>query len=297
MSHDKILASVSFLAELPLYESTKPYAIIGLCDKKIPESCNTNTVFETIESIPITDMRVADEPLNIDTCGFCWLREESQYLGTSRPFLSVDEDHGTVQEFLEETMQVTKSALGSSAIYVYDWRYRKNETEYDDKNLQEEIKDHRHLTYAPIGVAHSDYSHQGALDRLFLHLTQDELATYKQNGAKVRLINAWRPLGQVENAPLGVCDRRSVHSEDLVEVDKVLPNVVELEAYLYSRPHHKWYYISRQTPEDILMFVQWEGCEIPSDTTGVFHASLSGPQTTVGNKPRESIEVRMILIS
>ncbi|KAH8688569.1 hypothetical protein BGZ61DRAFT_353031, partial [Ilyonectria robusta] len=128
--------------------------------------------------------------------------------------------------------------------------------------------------------------------------------------------SAWRPLGQVENAPLGVCDRRSVHSEDLIEVDKVLPNVVELEAYLYSRPHHKWYYISRQTPGDILMFVQWEGYEIPSDTSrpsrtllsftgvgtdlviaGVFHASLSGPQTTVGNKPRESIEVRMIVIS
>lgn len=122
MSHGRVLASVSYLAELPLYDSTKPYAIIGLCNEKIPESCNTNMVFETIESIPITDMRVADEPLTLNTCGFCWLREESQYLGTSRPFVSVDEDHGTVQAFLEETIRVTKSALGSSAIYIYDWR-------------------------------------------------------------------------------------------------------------------------------------------------------------------------------
>ncbi|KUJ06732.1 uncharacterized protein LY89DRAFT_692339 [Mollisia scopiformis] len=192
---------------------------------------------------------------------------------------------------------MTKEALGASSVYVYDWRYRKGGTTYDDRNLEEDIKNTRYVIYAPIGYVHSDYSYQGGLDRLFLHLTEPELESYKKQGARMRLINAWRPLRKVENAPLAMCDRRSVLPEDVIEVDKVLPNNLEVETCIYHRPYHKWYFMSEQTPDDVWLFVQWEECDVPCETTSVPHTALNGPQVRLGDMPRESLEVRMIVIS
>lgn len=68
-----------------------------------------------------------------------------------------------------------------------------------------------------------------------------------------------------------MCDRRSVLPEDAIEVDKVLPNNLELETCIYHRPYHKWYFMSEQTPNDVLLFVQWEECEEPNNTSRASH--------------------------
>lgn len=75
--------------------------------------------------------------------------------------------------------------------------------------------------------------------------------------AKRLAFSAWRPFSTVENAPLVITDRRTVLKEDLLEVDKVLPDKVEKAYYLLHRGHHKWYYMSHQTPEDVALFMTW----------------------------------------
>lgn len=80
----------------------------------------------------------------------------------------------------------------------------------------------------------------------------------------------WRPLiPVVETAPLGICDKRSVSRKDLETVDKVHPDHVEEGIYGYYNPNQKWFYKSRQTCEDVLLFVAWDSRE-RLDTVGMF---------------------------
>lgn len=70
--------------------------------------------------------------------------------------------------------------------------------------------------------------------------------------------SAWRPFETVENAPLVISDRRSVIPNDLIEVDKVLPDKIEKAYYVRHRPYHQWYYMSDQTRDDLALFKTWD---------------------------------------
>ncbi|KAK1834718.1 hypothetical protein QBC39DRAFT_342660 [Podospora conica] len=294
-----ILATLGFLAEAPIYRTEKPFAIVGLPEGEVPDDQKTNLIYEFKPSVPVTDARslAPPEPLSLDANGFTWIRHRSSHLVDTRPFTSVSDDRGTVDAFLQETINMTKEAADASVAYVYDWRYRKSESTYNNRDFGEGVKNTRYVTLAPIGHVHVDFSYQGGLDCVYHHLTGSELEGYLAQKRRIRLINAWRPLRRVQRDALGVCDRRSVRPEDVLEVDKVLPNNVELETYIYHRPHHKWYYMSEQTPEDVLLFVQWEEHQPSKEIAGVPHATLRGPQATFGEEARESLEVRMIVIS
>ena len=125
--------------------------------------------------------------------------------------------------------------------------------------------------------------------------------------------SAWRPIRVVENAPLVLCDRRSVRKRELIEVDKVLPDKVEQAFFIHHNKDQKWYYLSRQAPEEVTLFVSWrpEGDGDIAGGLAIFllgirkrkltdfyldyspHGASSAEAT--GTKPRESIEVRMII--
>lgn len=63
----------------------------------------------------------------------------------------------------------------------------------------------------------------------------------------------------VQNAPIAFCDRRSVQPADLIEIDKVLPDYTEEELCLLHKKHHAWYWLSAHQPEEMAVFVQWNG--------------------------------------
>lgn len=45
----------------------------------------------------------------------------------------------------------------------------------------------------------------------------------------------------LEDRPLALCDSRSVHPEDLVATDRIIPDRVGEVYYLTHNPNHKWY--------------------------------------------------------
>jgi hypothetical protein len=228
--------------------------------------------------------------------GFTWVKHQSEYIADRTPFVNVDQDHGMVKGYLHETIELVKKTAGAQDVYVYDWRFRRNGTVYKANDPDTNPRTSRYFIYAPIGNVHTDYSFAGGISRLRLHLSNDELARIKADTSKVLLINAWRPLQVVENAPLAVCDRRSVKESDAILVDKVLPNNVEEETCILPKDYHKWYYMSKQTPEEVVLFIQWEDDGTESETLSVSHAALSGPAANIGIVPRESVEVRMIAV-
>lgn len=127
-----------------------------------------------------------------------------------------------------------------------------------------------------------------------MHLTNKEVQRVRDGLWRVRFVkydsfiftsfhadlypSLWRPLKPVENAPLVLCDSRTVFHEDLVEVDKVLPNKVEHSFYLKYRDYHKWFMLSNQQPDEVIFFNTWDS------VMNEKHSSKSEPPRTCNNK-------------
>jgi hypothetical protein len=68
-------------------------------------------------------------------------------------------------------------------------------------------------------------------------------------------LSVWRPLvSAVKDWPIAVCDGSTVESSDLVETDNVRKHYAGSTMYLMSRESQRWYYMSDQGRNDVLLF-------------------------------------------
>ncbi|KAF2801729.1 uncharacterized protein BDZ99DRAFT_402741, partial [Mytilinidion resinicola] len=77
--------------------------------------------------------------------------------------------------------------------------------------------------------------------------------------------SVWRPINHpAEDNTLTLCDGSAIDDSDVVEADHITRQYLESTMYgLFSRKH-KWYYLSKQTPEELYFFKIFE-----SDPGGV----------------------------
>ena len=71
----------------------------------------------------------------------------------------------------------------------------------------------------------------------------------------------WRPInGPVEVQPIAVCDGRTVDTSKLVETDMTRGDYTGTLLYSLYDPSNirKWYYLSRQGVEDVLLFKSFD---------------------------------------
>lgn len=71
----------------------------------------------------------------------------------------------------------------------------------------------------------------------------------------------WRPIsGPIEDHPIAVCDGRALDLHNLIETDMILGNYTGTLLYPQYRPNdtYKWYYMSRQDVEDVLLFKSFD---------------------------------------
>lgn len=81
-------------------------------------------------------------------------------------------------------------------------------------------------------------------------------------------VSVWRPLKPVTSAPLVLADRQTVSKKDLIEADQVMSDKVNKTAHVYYRPGQRWYWLSNQSPDEIIMFLTWKA------ETDAAHAGL-----------------------
>lgn len=165
-----------------------------------------------------------------------------------------------------------------------------------------------------------------------IHLSDEEFNELANNKAHVKIVkysrpeghvhtitnlesSVWRPLATVRHSPLVLCDRQSVKVNDILETDQVAPTKVELSMSLIYRESQKYWWLSDQTPEEIIMFTSWDSHRDQGFSSRHidFAASIYGLLTVLakGHTPhgswinapletnvaaRESIEVRLIVI-
>ena len=113
-------------------------------------------------------------------------------------------------------------------------------------------------------------------------------------------INIWRSTtpATIRTMPLAVCDMRSVQPSDIVFGDG--QNTSNIKQYtkvvdqrLIHGPHQRWYYFPAMTPDEVLLFRQYDTRQEALNLRTVFHTAVADPTTPPDAPMRYTIEVRM----
>ena len=113
-------------------------------------------------------------------------------------------------------------------------------------------------------------------------------------------INIWRSAipETIETMPLAVCAMPSVRPDDIVFGDgqntgniKQYTKVVDQR--LIHGPHQRWWCFPRMTPDEVLLFRQYDTRQDALNMRTVFHTAVADPNTPPDAPMRYTIEVRM----
>ena len=148
----------------------------------------------------------------------------------------------------------------------------------------------------PVRNVHIDYSYPEApklLAKKYPHKAEQLLKR------RFQIINIWRPIKTIYKDPFAVLDATSVLEEELVPLLVIQPND-EFESFnvqpaLKGRidAGHMWYYMSKQTPDDVLLFKIFDS-ENEGTARRVPHSSFEDKEFEDMDL-RESIEVRAFI--
>ena len=138
---------------------------------------------------------------------------------------------------------------------------------------------------------HSDMC--AAVEDAFLRIIPDE--------RHFQSINIWRSTKlneTIQMMPLAVCDMRSVDPNDIVFGDGTnTGNIKRYTKVVDQRVVHsakqRWYYFPHMTPDEVLIFRQYDTRQEALNLRTVFHQAVLDPNSPPDAPMRSTIEVRM----
>ena len=227
--------------------------------------------------MPIHDARPVDREISLDREGFAVLRTPSAV----RDFWDEDEVR---RVYYPEVQRVIAEATGASKVFIFDHTLRRRVHGAADRAPG--------TPRQPATRVHVDHTAKSGPQRVrdFFGDEAEELLR-----GRVQVINLWRPIrGPLRDAPLAVCDARSVAPGDLVPSDLVYQNRVgETYAVTYN-PDHRWFYVPEMRPDEALLLKCFD-----SETDGrarfAPHTAFEDPTAPADVLPRESIEIRTLV--
>jgi hypothetical protein len=233
------------------------------------------TVKFTPRAVRIQDVR-GGEPLQLDEHGATLGRWPTRV----RRFY--DERH-VRQRYYPESAEIIQAALGADRVIVFDHNVRRGRAVQLQPDGQEVSR--------PVHHAHTDYTPRSALTRLRRELgpqAEEGLSRYLQ-------VNLWRPIrGPVRDAPLALCDGRSVACRSLWPTELRYPDRTGEIYYLVHEARQRWYFASDMSVDETWLFKNFD-----SAPPGPGHVAPHSAFTDTRYPhvaPRESIEVRALAI-
>jgi hypothetical protein len=143
---------------------------------------------------------------------------------------------------------------------------------------------------APVRYPHNDYTERSAPQRVrdLLPREADDLLR-----RRFAVINVWKPIcGPVEQAPLAVCDARTIAPGDLVPTDlRYRDRTGEIYSMRWS-PAHAWFYFPRMAAEEAMLLKCYDSATDRARLTA--HSAFDDPASPPEAPARESIEVRTL---
>lgn len=232
--------------------------------------------------VTIADARRAVERPGLDTTGY-ELREAPSAL---RDFDDVEAVRTT---YYPEMEALALQASGGSRAIVFDHLVRR-------RRRGERLDFGRRVsgdTPTANGRIHNDYTEASGRRRLVQTLGAASADAWTRRFA---IVNLWRSIrGVVLDAPLAVCDARTVIERDLVVADVRYRDRTGEIYFLRPSPRHRWSHFPEMHPDEVLVFKQFDSQRIG---TARFtpHGAFEHPHAPADAPPRESIEVRCLVL-
>lgn len=227
--------------------------------------------------VSIYDMRPIQHELDLDREGFGLVEQRSAV----KDFWDNDEVR---RVYYPEAEQFIKDVTGASRVFIFDHLQR--------RRIEGQRDYSRTGPRQPATRVHVDHTARSGPQRVrdLLPDEADELLK-----GRVQVINLWRPIkGPLQDAPLALCDARTVGEGDLVTSDLVYKNRVGETYSVTYNPAHRWYYAPELRRDEALLLKIMDS---KTDGRARFmpHTSFTDPTTPPDAFPRESIELRTLV--
>jgi len=225
----------------------------------------------------IHSLRPIADDLGLDVQGFALLEQRSAV----RDFWDDDEVR---RVYYPEAERFLIEATGASRIFIFDHLQRRRVPGQQDRS--------RSGPRQPATRVHVDHTARPGPQRV-RDLMGEEAEELLRG--RVQVINMWRPIrGPLRDAPLAVCDSRTVAADDLVPSDLVYRERVGETYSVRFNPAHRWFYAPEMRRDEVLLL---KIADTKTDISARFmpHTSFTDPTTPADAFPRESIELRTLV--
>ena len=240
-------------------------------------------IFFDVDShmVTIEDMRDIADTLSIDREGFKLLRHPTAVA-------DLYDDEAVKQVYYPEIEALLRREFGASKVAVFD-ATRRSDGGQGARNPDGQR--------GPATRVHVDYTVTSGPQRV------KDISRRSGSGPSRGLRRADRP-GQClasDPRPGGALAARAgrrverPEAEELLATDQIFPNRVgEIYNVAYA-PEQRWYYASRMTRDEVILIKGWDSVE---DGRARFtpHSAFALPDTREDAPPRESIEVRTLVV-
>ncbi len=231
-------------------------------------------------TVPIRDMRPFVAGFSLDREGFALRRSKTAVA-------DLYDDAAVEHEYYPEIEALLRAAMGADRVVVFD------ATRRSDAGAGAANPDG---VRGPASRVHVDYTEKSGPQRVRDFFGPDEAARLAAAGARIVQINVWRPIrGPVRRSPLALADAASIRPTDLVATDQIFPDRTGEIYHLAYNPAQRWYYAPGMEADEVLLIKGWDS---RADGRARFtpHGAFELPDTPEGAAPRESIEVRTLVV-
>ena len=226
----------------------------------------------------IHDLRPIGHELSLDVQGFALAEQRSAV----RDFWDDDEVR---RVYYPEAERFLKEHTGASRVFIFDHLQRRRVPEVTDRRAG--------MPRQPATRVHVDHTARSGPQRV-RDLLGDEAEELLRG--RVQVVNLWRPIldEPLRDAPLAVCDSRTVDADDLVPSDLVYRERVGETYSVKYNPAHTWYYAPEMRRDEALLL---KIADTREDISARFmpHTSFTDPTTPANARKRESIELRTLV--
>jgi len=269
---DHIEARFNYLA----YSGEKPVHYTYEPPQGVPWS---NAKHES-HQIRVHNLRPAAQENLIDTAGFELLHHESSV----KDFWDEDE---IKRIYYLEVVALLKKATGATRVEIFDHTLRRRVPGVDENSSA------RTEPRQPATRVHVDQTATSGWSRLQYMLPD---AAGELTKHRFAIVNVWRPIkGPILDAPLAVCDARSVTPDDLIASDLLYHDRRgEIYGVTYN-PKHRWFYAPAMSRDEVLLLKCFDSQDDGTVARFAPHTAFTDPTTPPDAAPRESIELRTYL--
>lgn len=263
---------------VPPLDGSKPYNYV----EAPPEGVPSSNLREDVHTVTMHDLRGLESQFSLDKQAF---QPVTNVPSAETEF--VDEDRIKNIYYPEIESIITAHVPGVEQVVIFDHTIRRS---VPGSNRR------------PVLRVHIDQSAAAGYGRVRRHLSAERAEEVISKGIRARIINVWRPLnGPILDHPLGYADSSTVDEEDVVGVRHIYPDREGETSGVIYNPEQKWWYWSGQKNDEVVLLKCWDsdtniGGGAPGKRGRTPHTAFQHPGTPEGAKPRESIEIRCLVI-